>query len=785
MRCTKIPSPRFLKNILDRKYSMKILITKYFLLFLFLFPSLSAQTQFSSDSALSYLITISVTIGARPMGSPNERRAMKFALDKFREFGLNETSIMEIPTAENDMTRSLVNTKSGVVVGVLRGKTNRIIVIGGHIDSAGPDIPGANDDGSGAASVIELARVLSKEQHQSTLVFCLFGGEEAGLVGSKYFVQHFPHLDSIALMLQLDMANGTGWLIPTIDSKTGNTPVWLVQAAYDEFEKLGYTGLSYPTHFFTSMSSLPGGGVGSDHEPFLEKNIPAIDFTSSLNDPIHSPQDDFEHFKPSGLKQSGDLVNALVHRFDNGVPAEKTSSYYLLQIGNHLLFLPIWLLSAFIVLSIILALSVLIVVRKRRTETERSQRPKVPALKLFLFAFVIQSCVWLSENVVGLLKGVRYPWIAQPEGYFILGFLAALTGIAVSLKLTPRIHLSHDPYRWFLRVVVFLLIFIFLFSLISAKVALYPAIALFFLALALIVRRPWLKFLFWIISPHFMFRLMFSEGFVFLGRTMAIHAIHPLWMYVALNVFYILFFALWSFPFLLGFAAIYFDSGINLLLLKQWRSRNGLIALCASFLVCIIILLFIPSYSDEWRQSITINQSVDLNTGKGTLTLKSSEYLKHLRVHLVDKDTNISSWDRELPLKEFTFDRTPWIHIEHTNIISSDSNTTFDILTKLHFKYRPINFTLTYSAGKNKIGNVSTPDIANITDSSVSLRWESLPDTVMMIPIHFRVAKADSITETMEAKFTEMIEPIRIEKEFTNIVPQTAMRRTEVLRAKR
>jgi hypothetical protein len=780
----KIPSPHFLKNIFNRKYSMKIRITKHFFLFLFLLSPLSAQTQFSSDSALTYLKTISVTIGARPMGSPNERQAMKFALDKFREFGLSESSIMEIPVAENDITHSLVNTKSGIAIGVLRGKTNRIIIIGGHIDSAGPDIPGANDDGSGAASVIELARVLSKEQHQSTIVFCLFGGEEVGLIGSKYFVQHFPRLDSIALMLQIDMANGSGWLIPTIDNKTGNTPVWLVQAAYEEFDKLGYSGLSYPTHFFTAVSSLPGGGVGSDHEPFLEKNIPAIDFTSNLNDPIHTPQDDFEHFKPSGLKQSGDLVNALVHRFDNGVPAEKTSSYYLLQIGNHLLFFPIWFLSAFNAFSIIFALGVLIVVRKRRTETERIQRPKVPALKLFLFAFIIQSCVWLSENIVGLLKGVRYPWIAQPEGYFLLGFLAALVGIAASLKLAQHIRLSHDPYSWFLRVVVFLLLFTFLFSLISAKVALYPAIALFFLALAMIVRRPWLKLLFWIISPHFMFRLMFSEGFVFLGRTMAIHAIHPLWMYVALNVFYILFFALWSFPFLLGFAAIYFDSGINLLWLKQWRSRNVLIALCASFLVCVILLLFFPSYSDEWRQSITINQSVNLNTRKGTLTLKSSEYLKHLHVHLADKDTNISSWDRDLLLKEFMFDRTPWIHIEHTTIISSDSNTTFDILTKIHFKYRPINFTLTYSTRKNKIRDVSTPDIANITDHSVSMRWESLPDTMMMIPIHFRAAKADSVTETIEAKFMEMIEPVRIDKELTNIIPQTTLRRTEVIRAR-
>ena len=53
-----------------------------------------------------------------------------------------------------------------------------------------------------------------------------------------------------------------------------------------------------------------------------------------------------------------------------------------------------------------------------------------------------------------------------------------------------------------------------------------------------------------------------------------------------------------------------------------------------------------------------------------------------------------------------------------------------------------------------------------------------------MIPIHFRVAKADSVLETIEANFGEMIEPVRIEKEFTNISHQTTMRRTEVIRAR-
>ncbi len=52
----------------------------------------------------------------------------------------------------------------------------------------------------------------------------------------------------------------------------------------------------------------------------------------------------------------------------------------------------------------------------------------------------------------------------------------------------------------------------------------------------------------------------------------------------------------------------------------------------------------------------------------------------------------------------------------------------------------------------------------------------------MLIPIHFKVAKADSVTETFQAEFVEMIEPVRIKKELTNIIPLTTMRWKEVIK---
>ncbi|HEX8735029.1 MAG TPA: M28 family metallopeptidase, partial [Pyrinomonadaceae bacterium] len=84
------------------------------------------------------------------------------------------------------------------VVATLRGATNpeRVYVVSGHYDSmcssptdAKCDAPGANDDGSGTAAVIEMARVMSKRKFDATIVFMTVAGEEQGLLGAAYFAQ--------------------------------------------------------------------------------------------------------------------------------------------------------------------------------------------------------------------------------------------------------------------------------------------------------------------------------------------------------------------------------------------------------------------------------------------------------------------------------------------------------------------------------------------------------------------------------------------------------------------
>jgi hypothetical protein len=733
-----------------------------------------AQTPFNLDSASVYLKTLSVEIGPRPMGSPAERRAMEFALSKFREFGFHESYILPFRSIAAGEPRA-TNTSSGTAVGILRGTSKRMIVIGGHIDSAGPEIPGANDDGSGSAIVLELARVLSQRKNESTLVFALFGGEESGLIGSRHFVSHFPEIQQVALMLQVDMANGSDWLIPFIDSRGGSSPTWLVKAAYEEFRELGYSGLSFPTHFFTLNSSLPGGGAGSDHESFLEHDIPAIDFTSDMNDPIHTPEDAFENFLPPGLKRSGDLVYKLLERFDGGVPEGKTDHYFLYQAGPFLLFVPFWILQGCLVIS--LALGVAAALRVwRRQKSESLQSPgerllpistgkdySLPALKLFLLMLVIQSCVWLSENLVGVLKGLRFPWLGDLGGYIVFGFLAGLVGIWIALSIAPKLQFSKNPVRYFVPAAVLLALLVVAMSLVSPKLGFYPATALALLSLAMIVRQPIVRLLLWLASAHFMYHLLFSEGLGLLAFSLS-ESPRTVGGSVILHLIYIFFFSFWSFPFLLGFAAIRLDAGVDYLWLSRLKTRTGLLILAGAVLVWGGMLTLQPTFTKLWKQRIDIEQILSLDTGKGSAIVRSNEYLGGTKIRARGKDTTISGRATEVVLQEIVAPSEPWITTERSfDSSTKDSATTVALTLRLRSRFRPFTLRVSYASSQRLFDPVS-PLAFSETEKTITFRWYSFPDTSLTIPLQFRIGRADSIRESIEAVFIEPLIPVTVTK---------------------
>ena len=185
----------------------------------------------------------------------------------------------------------------GNIIGIKTGTTypDEYVLLGAHYDSLSltPCInaPGANDNGSGAAALIEIARAFAAYDTERSVIFAAFGGEELGLVGSEALASEYVNsgmLDKINGAVILDM-------IAYYDQDyavmiEGSNALPAQQQAVGDAQSVTalYTGLS-------SNSSY--NYWGSDHEPFLDRGVPCVLMIEDDWDdygPYHTGQDTFD-----------------------------------------------------------------------------------------------------------------------------------------------------------------------------------------------------------------------------------------------------------------------------------------------------------------------------------------------------------------------------------------------------------------------------------------------------------------------------------------------------------
>ncbi len=206
------------------------------------------------------------------------------------------------------------------VLGLIEGKKCRdtAIVITAHYDhlgKLGPEVmfPGANDNASGVAMLLELARVLKADTSgfPYTLVFIAFAGEEIGLVGSRYFTNRplWP-LQRMKGLLNLDLMAGGTEGITAVNAVENPKLFARLQASAKE--------INYPLSIQSRTNS-----ANSDHYWFSQKNVPALFVYARGGTPhYHDPDDKFERIPkqwPNGTAFRNslfDLMLAFVKSFE-------------------------------------------------------------------------------------------------------------------------------------------------------------------------------------------------------------------------------------------------------------------------------------------------------------------------------------------------------------------------------------------------------------------------------------------------------------------------------------
>ncbi|MFM9839555.1 MAG: M20/M25/M40 family metallo-hydrolase [Cyclobacteriaceae bacterium] len=287
------------------------------------FPSFS---QINVNTIQSHIkILASDSLEGRGTGTAGEKLALSYIQTRWKQMGLK-------PKGDGNLYTQKFPFKGGVhgtgtegiaynLVGYVDNNAATTVVIGAHYDHLGlgnqgssldanPQSKihnGADDNASGVAGVIELARHFqtNKIKESTNFLFICFSGEELGLYGSKYFTEN-PTIDlsKITYMINLDMV---GRLDPATKSVavsgTGTSPAWETLLKSLSSEKL--------------QIKTDSAGVGpSDHTSFYLKNIPVLHFFTGSHSDYHKPSDDVDKINFEGEKEILQLIIKLIEKLD-------------------------------------------------------------------------------------------------------------------------------------------------------------------------------------------------------------------------------------------------------------------------------------------------------------------------------------------------------------------------------------------------------------------------------------------------------------------------------------
>jgi len=255
-----------------------------------------STVRWSSANVRQAVHSLTRKIGVRAAGSSREHKAARYITKRLKDLGYKP---------KKQAFRITGGRKSYNVVAKKMGRNRKKqFVIGAHYDSKSPS-PGGNDNGSGVATLLELARVLKKKNPHYNVVFVFFGAEEIvgsnpnnHHFGSRYYAKKMSRKAKKKTkgMISVDMV-GYGKTFHVRSMKKGTMRLVNSLRKFGKRKKIRLTYLK--DHGRTGWS---------DHEAFENAGIPAA-WLEWRNDPTyHSTRDNFSHMQWSRITMTGKFL---------------------------------------------------------------------------------------------------------------------------------------------------------------------------------------------------------------------------------------------------------------------------------------------------------------------------------------------------------------------------------------------------------------------------------------------------------------------------------------------
>jgi hypothetical protein len=253
--------------------------------------------KFSAERAIETIKVIARS--PRLVGSPAYEEARAYLLAQMAAMGMEtevQDTILDGVQVENTLGR-LEGTESMDAV-----------LLTAHLDSV-PTSPGATDNASGVAVILETVRALRADAPlRNTVIVLITGPEETGSYGASAFVTQHPWAEEVRLVVNVDAGGLSG---PSILAATGADAGWLIAQAAgvipDPIGSSAIEALGSPATDYT-LGFRKAGWLG-------------FDFNLSWSKRIHCPLDNVDNLNPASLQHQGEHMLAVVRHFGN-IPLE-------------------------------------------------------------------------------------------------------------------------------------------------------------------------------------------------------------------------------------------------------------------------------------------------------------------------------------------------------------------------------------------------------------------------------------------------------------------------------
>lgn len=269
----------------------------------------TAAPHYDGLAALAHVSRL-VALGPRPAGSPAGARARDYIVAELKKLGV-QVRVQAFTAETPHGVLAMAN-----VIGVLPGRRADVIVVAGHYDTKWfADFPfvGANDGGSSAGFLLELARALKAGgTGEFTYWITFFDGEEAraswtatdSLYGSRHMVRVLTRTGTLPRALLLVDMIGDRDL--DLRREAYSTPA-LVDIVWSSAHRLGHG-----RHFLDE--AMP---VEDDHAPFLRAGVPAVDLIDFHYPPWHTVDDTLDKVSAQSLQIVGEVVVDALPRIED------------------------------------------------------------------------------------------------------------------------------------------------------------------------------------------------------------------------------------------------------------------------------------------------------------------------------------------------------------------------------------------------------------------------------------------------------------------------------------